>query len=71
LETKSKTGAKSLMKIIGCDFHPSFQQVAMVDTDTGEVEEHRLMHGNGEATQFYQQMERPCLIGMEATGNSQ
>jgi hypothetical protein len=24
------------MKIIGCDFHPSFQQIAMVDTETGE-----------------------------------
>jgi len=25
------------MKIIGCDFHPSFQQIAMVDTETGEL----------------------------------
>ena len=24
------------MKIIGCDFHPSFQQMALVDTETGE-----------------------------------
>ena len=59
------------MKIIGCDFHPSFQQIAMVDTETGEVKEHKLMHGDGEATRFYQQLEKPCLIGMEATGNSQ
>ena len=24
------------MKIIGCDFHPSFQQIALLDRDTGE-----------------------------------
>jgi hypothetical protein len=23
------------MKIMGCDFHPSFQQIAMVDSETG------------------------------------
>lgn len=59
------------MKIIGCDFHPSFQQIAMVDTETGELTEHKLLHGEGEATRFYEKLEKPCLIGMEATGNSQ
>ena len=29
------------MKIIGCDFHPSFQQIALVDTETGEHIEKR------------------------------
>ena len=24
------------MKIIGCDYHPSFQQIAMLDLDTGD-----------------------------------
>ncbi len=32
------------MLIIGCDYHPSFQQIACVDTDTGELSEHRLAH---------------------------
>jgi transposase len=32
------------MFIIGCDDHPSFQQIACVDTETGEVSEHRLSH---------------------------
>ena len=32
------------MKIIGCDYHPSYQQIAMVDTETGEETEHRLSH---------------------------
>jgi hypothetical protein len=32
------------MLIIGCDYHPSFQQIAFVDTDTGELQERRLEH---------------------------
>jgi transposase len=58
------------MKIVGCDFHPSYQQVAIFNTETGEVEEKKLMHANGEAEKFYRELEAPALIGMEATGNS-
>jgi hypothetical protein len=36
------------MIIIGCDFHPSYQQVAMLNTETGRIEHHRLMHATGE-----------------------
>src|SRR5262249_22441912 len=57
------------MIIIGCDYHPSFQQIAWVDTETGEVEERKLMHGNGEAEQFYRQLSGPVRVGLEATGN--
>ena len=32
------------MIIMGCDYHPSFQQIASVDTETGEVKEERLTH---------------------------
>jgi len=32
------------MMIIGCDYHPSFEQIAFVDTDTGEFQEQRLAH---------------------------
>ena len=28
--------------IIGCDFHPRFQQIAMVDSTPGEVTERRV-----------------------------
>ena len=59
------------MMIIGCDFHPSWQQIAWLDTETGETGEHRLVHAAGEAKQFYQQLPAAGLIGMEATGNSQ
>jgi transposase len=59
------------MMIIGCDFHPSWQQVSWLDSETGETGEHKLVHASGEAKQFYQQLAAPALIGMEATGNSQ
>jgi len=57
--------------IIGCDFHPSWQQVAWVDTETGETEEKKLVHASGEAEKFYRQLPGPALIGMESTGNCQ
>ena len=59
------------MKIVGCDFHPSWQQVAVFDVETGEVAERKLMHGDGEAERFYQALEAPALVGIEACGNSQ
>ena len=55
--------------IIGCDFHPSFQQIACVEQETGEYEERRLNH-RGEAEAFYRSLAgRAVRIGMEATGN--
>src|ERR1039458_4979857 len=59
------------MMIIGCDFHPSWQQVAWLDSETGETGEQKLVHASGDARQFYQRLGAPTLIGMEATGNSQ
>jgi len=58
-------------KIQGCDFHPSWQQVSWLDTETGETGEQKLVHASGEAQRFYEQLAAPLLIGMEATGNSQ
>jgi transposase len=57
------------MKIIGCDFHPSFQQIAMVDTETGELIERRLSHADGEAQRFYESLTGPVLVGVESSGN--
>ena len=59
------------MKIIGCDFHPSFQQIAMCDLETGEFQERKLSHADGQAERFYRELGEPALIGIEATGNSQ
>ena len=40
------------MLIIGSDHHPSFQQIAFVDTETGEFQEQHLSHRE-EAERFY------------------
>ena len=59
------------MKIIGCDFHPSWQQVAWLDAETGETGEGKLVNGDGEAERFYRGLAEPALVGVEACGNSQ
>jgi len=59
------------MIIVGCDFHPTWQQVAWVDTETGETAERKLEHSSGEARVFYASLSAPALIGVEATGNCQ
>ena len=51
--------------------HSRFQQIAMVDTETGELIERRLEHGNGEAKTFYAELQKPGRVGMEATGYAQ
>ena len=57
------------MMIIGCDFHPSWQQVSWLDTETGETGDEKLVQADGEAERFYGALPAPALIGMEATGN--
>jgi len=59
------------MKIIGCDFHPSFQQIAMLDRDTGEYTRKKLGHASGEAAEFYRSLQgKRVRIGIEATGST-
>ena len=58
------------MLIIGCDYHPSMQQIAWVATETGECGERRLMH-RAEAEQFYCELKgKQVRVGIEATGHS-
>jgi len=60
------------MLIIGCDYHPSFQQIAFVDTDTGELQERRLEHRE-EAEKFYRGLGVQGMkvrVGMEASGHA-
>jgi transposase len=60
------------MLIIGCDYHPGFQQIAFVDTETGELGERRLAHRE-EAEQFYGELRERSLrvrVGMEASGHA-
>jgi transposase len=57
------------MLIIGCDFHPGFQQVAIFDKQTGEYQEKRLQH-RAEAEQFYRSLGGQAVrVGMEACGH--
>jgi transposase len=57
------------MMIIGCDFHPSWQQVSWLEMETGETGEQKLVTAAGDAERFYRRIPAPALIGMEATGN--
>jgi transposase len=60
------------MLIIGCDYHPSFQQIALVDTETGELQQRRLGHRE-EAEQFYRALTTAgakVRVGMEASGHA-
>ena len=59
------------MLIIGCDYHPGFQQIAFVETDTGELGERRLAHRE-QAEQFYRELKQKnlsvtCGHGIERT----
>src|SRR6202790_384048 len=60
------------MIIIGCDYHPSFEQIAFVDTETGELQERRLQHRE-EAEKFYRDLAAQRMkvrVGMEASGHA-
>ena len=59
------------MSIIGVDFHPAYQEIASVNTDTGEYQEKRLTHPQ-EAEQFYRCLAavgQAVRVGMEASGH--
>jgi transposase len=60
------------MLIIGCDYHPGAQQIAYLDTETGELQERRLAHRE-EAEKFYRDLAgqaRKVRVGMEASGHA-
>jgi len=60
------------MIIVGCDYHPSFQQIACVDTETGEWKERRLEHRES-AEAFYRELASrgaKVRVGMEASGQA-
>jgi transposase len=53
------------------DYHPSFQQIAFVDNESGECGERQLNHSEGEAEKFYRDLKLRGVnvrVGMEATG---
>jgi len=57
------------MLIRGCDYHRGCQQIAYVDTETGEMQERRLGYRE-EAEQFYRALkQQPIRVreGMKAS----
>ena len=56
------------MTLVGCDLHSRKQQVAVLDTDTGEVVEQELLHEGDAVEHFYRALPRPVTVGIEATG---
>jgi len=60
------------MIIIGADYHPAFQQIAFVDTETGELQERRLEHAEV-AEKFYRELAaqgKKVRVWMEASGHA-
>jgi hypothetical protein len=57
------------MKVIGVDYHPSFQTIAFLMEETGEYGEQELNHSEGKAEKFYRELKQRGVsvrVGMEA-----
>src|SRR5438046_637055 len=70
-KTKSSERKEPIMRIIGCDYHPSFQQICMVDTETGEITKRRCHRRMTRDWQFGQTCEvRLFIAHVTAAGGS-
>lgn len=59
------------MNYVGCDFHTRFQQISMLNRESGEVVERRLYHQGREVEEFYGQLSgSTTIVGIESTGYS-
>ena len=57
--------------VIGCDFHPSFQVIAILEIQTGELTKKKLTHAQGDARCFYESLRgKKVVVGLEASGNT-
>src|SRR6266852_6112936 len=59
------------MILVGCDLHSRTQQVAVLDTRTGELVEQELTHEGDAVERFYRALPPPVTIGIETTGYTQ
>ena len=59
------------MTLVGCDLHSRKQQVAVLDTITGEMLEQELVHDGDAVERFYRALRPPVTIGIETTGYTQ
>src|SRR4029450_6162618 len=58
------------MTLIGCDLHARMQQVAALDTGTGEIQEPQFPHHGDAVERFYAALPRPVAVAVESTGYS-
>jgi len=56
------------MTLVGCDLHTRKQQVAALDTATGETYERQLLHEGSAVEEFYAALPRSVTVGIESTG---
>ena len=62
---------KDVEIIIGCDFHPSFEVIAILETETGEMRKKKLIHAGSDTQHFYESLRgKKVVVGIEASGNS-
>jgi transposase len=58
------------MILVGCDLHTRKQQVALLNTDTGELWDQELIHVGDAVEHFYAALPPPVTVGIESTGYS-
>jgi transposase len=58
------------MILVGCDLHTRKQQVALLNTNMGELWERELSHVGDDAERFYAALSPPVTVGIESTGYS-
>jgi transposase len=58
------------MILVGCDLHTRKQQVALLNTATGELREQELSHIGDDVERFYAALSPPVTVGIESTGYS-
>jgi transposase len=58
------------MIMVGCDLHTRKQQVALLNTDTGEVRDHERSHDGDAVERFYAALPPPVTVGIESTGDA-
>jgi transposase len=56
------------MTLVGCDLHARQQQVAALDTATGEIQEHQLTHHGEAVERYYAALPPPVTVAVESTG---
>src|SRR6266545_4488839 len=56
------------MTLVRCDLHARKQQVAVLDTITGELREEQLSHDGDAVERFYSTLPPPVTVAVESTG---